>query len=114
MSDKPLNIKDDDESISYEDLSKKLEVVSDSQKKRFNSLILKEGDDLIEDMEKRKLRTNEKKIPYIRYICKNSSEYYDEDLLRSFELDEILKIYFKIKESKTPIWKKMLRFIFNS
>jgi len=106
-------IMDADDSITYDDLDKKLKAVSDSQKSRFNSLINKEGEELLEDVANRKLKSNEKKVPHIRYILKHSDEY-NEELLMSFDLDEVIRIYFDIKELNTPMWKKILRFISNS
>jgi len=104
---------DVDDSVSYDDLNKKLEVITNSQKDKFNSLVDREGDNLLDGMEERKLKSNKKKIPYIGYILEHTDEY-DEELLESFDLDEVLKIHYQIKKLNTPIWKKIWNFISSS
>jgi len=105
-----LEIHDSDDNIDYTDLDNKLKLIAETDKNNFNKLILIEGDELVEDMERRKRLSNEKKRPYIEYIVKKSYEY-DSETLFSFELDDVMKIYYEIKELKMPIWKKILRFL---
>jgi len=114
LDKKILSIDNNDDDKNYLAFSEYLEEDTQRKKQKAISEIEKMGEDLLIEIEKKKVRKEIIKEKYIRYIMKHhDGSVFSEKALKSYSYEDVLQIYNEIKELKRSKINKFFRFIFN-
>lgn len=108
------DIIDRDDSLSFDDLSKNIDLTIDSEKNSFIKLIQNNKDNLISEINKNNILREEKRNKQINYILKHNKDKIDlSNVIIDMLDDKELKIlYDKVVYNNRPIIKKIIEFLF--
>lgn len=108
-----LSINYDDDNEDYESFDEYLNEHTNRQKVVALNEIDKMGDELLNEIDRKKNNKELKKSKLIPYILKYCNNKYDDKVLLSYSFEDVLSIYNEIKEERKPLIFKLFRFIFN-
>lgn len=83
---------------------------TDNIKNLFARQIMDSGDELLDEISRKKELENSTKKPLIEYILTKSDKYTSKQLY-SYEYNDVEIIYNKIREENRSIFSKFLKFI---
>jgi len=107
---KILSIDSDDEGIDVKTFSKYLQDDTLRQKNKIANEFSEIGDDLLAEIEAKKVKREQDKKRYIRYIRKHSKKHINSQL-SSYSLEDVKNIYDEIRNQR-PL-RRVVHFIFN-
>ena len=108
-----ISIEFDDDDKDYLAFSEHLEEHTVRKKNHFAKQLIENGEEILTEISKKKKREEKLKIEYIEYIVKKDGHNYQVEDLEDEDFEEVRKIYFHVKEKYQPIFKKLLKFLFN-
>lgn len=111
---KILSIDSDDENIDIKSFSNFLQDDTKRNKAKIANEFQEVGEDLLAEIEAKKMRLNIQKSKYIPYILKHdkSTQKFTLKILESYGFEDVKNIYDNLKNKQTGL-SKILRFIFN-
>jgi len=110
---KILSVDADDEDIDLKTFSKFLHDDTARNKNKVAKEFEEFGEDLLAEIEEKKLRKNIEKNKLILYILKHDKKTtYSQRLLNSYSYEDVQEIYDEIRKNKNVI-QKIFHFIFN-
>lgn len=112
LSSEVLSIDSDDDDDNYQVFTEYLNDNTLRTKHKMVSDVEKIGESLLLEIDKKKRFQNKKKLKHIKYITKHSNKY-DFEELKSYEINDVLKILEEVREESQSVFKKFLLFIFN-
>jgi len=107
---KILSIDSDDEGIDVKTFSKYLQDDTLRQKNKIANEFSEIGDDLLAEIEAKKVKREQDKKRYIKYILKRSKKHINSQL-SSYSLEDVKNIYDEIRNQR-PL-RKVVHFILN-
>ena len=103
---------DKDDEVSYEALSEHLIEDTERKKKKAVREIEEFGEQFLVEIDKKKLRQKTLQDKLIPYILKKTESKYTKEELKSYNFDDVKKIYDELKTEHSPLIK-IFQFIFN-
>lgn len=110
---KILSVDSDDDGNNYEAFSEYLDHNTQRKKSKTAKEIQELGDELIDEIERKKRNKEQKSRNLIPYILKKCDGKYSEKELISYSYNDVKDIYDEIKFENRPIIVKFFHFIFN-
>lgn len=114
LDKKILSVDSDDEDIDIKSFSHFLQDDTKRNKAKIANEFQEIGEDLLAEIEAKKIKQNIQKKKYIRYILKHDkgTREFTLKLLESYSFNDIKNLYDNLKSKQTGL-SKILRFIFN-
>ena len=107
---KILSIDSDDEGVDIKSFTIFMEDDTKRNKNKAANDFMEIGEDLLTEVEAKKLRQEIEKKKYVKYILRHSKKYIKTQL-NSYSLEDVKDIYDETR-SKRPL-RKAIHFIFN-
>jgi hypothetical protein len=107
---KILSIDSDDDGIDAKTFSKYLQDDTLRQKNKIANDFTEIGEDLLAEIEAKRMKREQDKKKYIKYILRRSKKYINSQL-SSYSLEDVKNIYDEIRNQR-PL-RKVVHFIFN-
>jgi len=102
---------DDDDGVDIRSFTKFVLENTDRTKNSVAKQFDEIGQDLLDEIEEKKLRKEIEKQKLIPYILKHDKTVYSERLLRTYSYEDIKEIYDQLKNKN--VFRRMFHFIFN-
>lgn len=102
---------DDDDSIDIGSFVKIINENSDRSKNYTANQFTELGEDLLSEIEEKKLRKEIQKQKLIGFILKNDKRIYSQRMLKTYSYEDVMQIYNELKSKN--IFRRIFHFIFN-
>ena len=112
LNKKILSIDYDDDDKNYQAFTEFLDENTQRTKNKIANDFEKIGQDLLAEIEIKKLKKEIKKQKLILYILKHSKDVFSEHVLKSYTLEDVQEIYNELKQTRST-FTKFFHFIFN-
>ena len=113
LDKKILSIDADDDGVDIKSFTIFSEETTRRDKNKIANEFIELGDDLLAEVEEKKLRQEIQKDKYIQYILKHDKDtVYSKKRLKSYSFTDVLNIYNELKTRGTFL-QRVFRFIFN-
>jgi len=103
---------DDEDGVDIKSFTKFVEDDTKRNKNVLANQFTELGEDLLAEIEAKKLKQEIQKNTHILYILKHDNRVYSEKTLKSYSYEDVLNIYNELKTRGTFL-QKAFRFIFN-
>jgi hypothetical protein len=111
---KILSVDSNDEDIDLKSFSNFLQDDTKRNKAKLANEFQEIGEDLLNEIDEKKMRQNVQKSKYIRYILKHdkSAHKFTLKVLETYSFEDVKNLYNDLKDKQTN-FSKILHFIFN-
>lgn len=113
LDEKILSIESDDDNENYLQFDEFLTNDTNRKKNSFAKDIDLMGTQYLKEIDRNRNRQNIRKVKLIPYILKHSGNYYTEEELLSYSLNDIRIIYNDLKKENASTLSKFFKFLFN-